>query len=37
LSSVLTWVNTPAKFTEEKTEGDEEGEGEEPEEEEQKE
>jgi len=28
LSSVLTWVNTPAKFTEDKPEGAEEGEGE---------
>ena len=34
LSSVLTWVNTPAKFTEEKAEGEEEGEAEENEEEE---
>lgn len=34
LSSVLTWVNTPAKFTEEKTEGDEAEEPEEAEEEE---
>jgi hypothetical protein len=34
LSSVMTWVNTPAKFTEEKAEGEEEPEGEEPEEEE---
>jgi len=35
LSSVLTWVNTPAKFTEEKAEGEEaeEAEEEEPEEE----
>jgi len=28
LSSVMTWVNTPAKFTEEKAEGEEEAEGE---------
>ena len=34
LSSVLTWVNTPAKFTEEKADGEEEGEAEENEEEE---
>ena len=34
LSSVLTWVNTPAKFTEEKVEGEEDGEAEENEEEE---
>eukprot|EP00352_Strombidinopsis_acuminata_P004402 CAMPEP_0176382510 /NCGR_PEP_ID=MMETSP0126-20121128/32744_1 /TAXON_ID=141414 ORGANISM="Strombidinopsis acuminatum, Strain SPMC142" /NCGR_SAMPLE_ID=MMETSP0126 /ASSEMBLY_ACC=CAM_ASM_000229 /LENGTH=109 /DNA_ID=CAMNT_0017746987 /DNA_START=290 /DNA_END=619 /DNA_ORIENTATION=+ len=29
LSSVMTWVNTPPKFEEEKPEGEEEGEGEE--------
>ena len=34
LSSVMTWVNTPPKFTEEKKEGEEEGEGEAQEEEE---
>lgn len=34
LSSVLTWVNTPAKFTEEKAEGEEAEEAEEAEEEE---
>jgi len=34
LSSVMTWVNTPAKFEEELVEGQEEGEGEEPAEEE---
>lgn len=28
LSSVMTWVNTPPKFTEEKVEGEEEGEAE---------
>ena len=28
LSSVLAWVNTPAKFTEERAEGEEEGEAE---------
>jgi len=34
LSSVLAWVNTPAKFTEERAEGEEEGEAEAEEEEE---
>lgn len=37
LSSVMTWVNTPPKFTEEKKEGEEEGEGEAQEEEEEQE